>query len=70
MASPGPNEVLGELTVLAAAPRTASAITLEPCHLLRLEQEVVYQLIANHVRVAKELIGGIIRRIRQRTEEN
>ncbi len=60
----GENEIVGELSVLDAESRSASAITLEECILLKLEQEPFYEILMNNAEVLKGILKTLCRRIR------
>lgn len=57
------NDIIGEFTVLASEPRTASVTTLTPTRLMRLHQDVLYDLMSTHVGVAKGLIQSILSKL-------
>lgn len=59
------NEILGELSLLDAEPRSASAITLEETILLKLEQEPFYEIIISNAEVLKGILKTLCRRLRQ-----
>ncbi|MDB5246233.1 MAG: cyclic nucleotide-binding protein [Segetibacter sp.] len=60
----GENEIVGELSVLDAESRSASATTSEPCILLKLEQEDFYRIMMNNPDIFKGILKTLCRRLR------
>ena len=60
----GETEVFGELAALDPVPRSASVTALEDCYLFRMDQSVLYDLITQHVDVARGIIRVLCKRIR------
>jgi CRP-like cAMP-binding protein len=60
----GENEIVGELSVLDAENRSASATTIDECILLKLEQEPFYEILMNNAEVLKGILKTLCRRIR------
>ena len=58
------NDIVGELSVLDAECRSASATTLEETVLLKLEQEPFYEIMMNNVEVLKGILNTLCRRLR------
>jgi CRP-like cAMP-binding protein len=58
------NEIVGELSILDAESRSASATTLEDTILLKLEQEPFYEIMMNNVEVLKGILKTLCRRLR------
>jgi len=58
------NEILGELSVLDAETRSASATTLEETILLKLEQEPFYDIMMANAEVLKGILKTLGRRLR------
>ena len=58
------NEIVGELSVLDAENRSASATTIDECILLKLEQEPFYEILMNNAEVLKGILKTLCRRIR------
>ena len=58
------NEIVGELSVLDAENRSASATTMDECILLKLEQEPFYEILMNNAEVLKGILNTLCRRIR------
>src|SRR4051812_15762155 len=52
----GEGQIIGEMAVIDAAPRLASVTALEESHLLRLDQETLFELMADH----SEVLSGIL----------
>src|SRR5690349_14973417 len=50
------NEIVGELSVLDAEARSASATTIKDCILLKLEQESFYEIIMSNATVLKGIL--------------
>jgi CRP-like cAMP-binding protein len=60
----GENEILGELSVLDAESRSASATTMEDSLLLKLEQEAFYEILMNNADILKGILQTLCRRLR------
>ncbi|MHA6249580.1 Crp/Fnr family transcriptional regulator [Pontibacter sp. CAU 1760] len=58
------NDIVGELAVLDAENRSASATALEETILLKLEQEPFYEIMMNNVEVLKGILNTLCRRLR------
>ena len=58
------NEILGELSILDAEPRSASATAAEETILLKLEQEPFYEIMLNNAEVLKGILKTLGRRLR------
>jgi len=58
------NDIVGELSVLDAESRSASATTVEETILLKLEQEPFYEIMMNNVEVLKGILNTLCRRLR------
>jgi len=56
--------VLGELSVLGTEPRTVTITAVEETHLLRLEREHLFNLMADHPELTRDIIRVLCRRIR------
>ena len=63
------NDVFGEMALLDAELRLATITAVEPTHLLRLNQEPFYELIADRPEVATGLIRVLTRRLRARVQD-
>jgi CRP/FNR family cyclic AMP-dependent transcriptional regulator len=63
----GPGEYFGELA-LDEGPRSASVMTLEPCKMAVIANEVLRGFFSSHPEAAVQLIRGLIGRIRHMTE--
>jgi len=61
----GPREVFGDMAVLDAEPRSASATASEDSQLLRLSQIVFYELMSDHVVIARAISRMLSRRLRE-----
>ena len=51
-------DVFGEISLLDGGPRNATAVTMEPCEVLRLDRECLQQLISGHPHAALDLAYG------------
>ncbi|CAM3820823.1 cyclic nucleotide-binding domain-containing protein [Pontibacter korlensis] len=58
------NDIVGELSVLDAERRSASATTTEETILLKLEQEPFYEIMMNNTEVLKGILKTLCRRLR------
>lgn len=65
----GPGDVVGELAVLDAAPRSASVTAVEASELLCLHQGPLYGLIGGHAGVARGVIETLARHLRNRVSD-
>jgi len=64
----GPGATVGELAVLAPAPRSASVTALEPTLVLRVDQLVFDELLVEWPELAHGVIEDLVSRIRARAE--
>jgi CRP-like cAMP-binding protein len=64
------NEIVGELSVLDAEARSASATTMEECILLKLEQESFYEIIMSNASVLKGILKTLCKRLRETNLKN
>ena len=62
----GPRSVFGELALLDAEPRSASVETVDPCILIRLDQEPFYELMSDRPEVLRRMLSGVIGTLRAR----
>ena len=65
----GEGDVFGEMAVLDAAPRVASVTAMEETRLLRLDQEPLYELMADRIEVVRGIIAVLLGRLRARVED-
>lgn len=65
----GAYEVFGEMALLDAEPRSASATADEETLLLRLRQEEFFELMADHAAIARGVIVVLSQRLRARSDE-
>jgi len=63
-------EVFGELSLLDAEVRSASATTNADCRLFRIEQEPFYELLDNRPEVARGFIKILCKRLRAQNEKS
>lgn len=61
----GEHEVFGDLAVLNSEPRSASVTALEDTHVLRLDQEPLYEIIEDHHEIARSIIQLLVRRLQR-----
>lgn len=64
------NEIFGELSLLDAEARSASATTVTDCTLLKIEQEAFYDLVATNTDVLKGIMRTLCRRLREQDRIN
>jgi CRP-like cAMP-binding protein len=64
----GPGDLLGEMSTLVGAPRSASVIAIEPVRLLVVPQAEFERLLATHPDVAPALIRILVERLREANE--
>ena len=62
-------DVFGEMAVLDPEPRVASITALEDTHLLRLDQEPFYELMEDHIEVARGIIQVLSGHLRNRVHD-
>jgi CRP-like cAMP-binding protein len=65
----GPGDVVGEMAVLDAEPRSASVTAVEPTDLLHLRQETLYSLLENHSSVARGIMQVLSKHLRSRVRD-
>ena len=63
LAEMGANEVLGEVTALTSEARTASATAKGECRLLKLDQDVLYELMSGQPGISRSLIRVLVERL-------
>lgn len=64
----GPGATVGELAALVPAPRAASVTALEPTLVLRVDQNVLDELLVDWPELAQGVIGELVSRLRATTE--
>jgi CRP/FNR family transcriptional regulator, cyclic AMP receptor protein len=64
------NEIFGELSLLDSEPRSASATTLSDCTLLKIEQELFYDVVATSTDILKGIMRTLCRRLREQDRIN
>ncbi len=57
-------DFFGELAVLDPEPRSASVTAVEEAQLFRLDQDSLYELMAEHVEIARGIIRVLCQRLR------
>lgn len=65
----GPGDVVGEMAVLDASPRSASVTALEEAELLCLDQAHLYRLMESHAGVTRGIIQVLSRHLRNRVSD-
>jgi CRP/FNR family transcriptional regulator, cyclic AMP receptor protein len=63
----GPDEYFGELALIDAEPRSASAMTLEPSRLLIIARDDFIACLHSHVPIAINLLQAVTRKLRHQT---
>jgi CRP-like cAMP-binding protein len=58
------NDIVGELSVLDAERRSASATTLDEAILLKLEQEAFYEIMLSNAEILRGILKTLCRRLR------
>jgi signal-transduction protein with cAMP-binding, CBS, and nucleotidyltransferase domain len=64
----GPRDIFGEMAALDTEPRSATVTALEPTSLFRLEQEALYELMADRIEVVRGVIRILCSRLRRVTD--
>ena len=59
------NEIFGELSLLDAESRSASATALSDCILLKIEQELFYDVVATNSDILKGIMRTLCKRLRE-----
>jgi CRP-like cAMP-binding protein len=59
----GCDQVFGEVTVLTAEVRTATATAVEESRLLRLDQDVLYEVMAGRPAISRGIIKVLVERL-------
>jgi CRP-like cAMP-binding protein len=65
----GPRDIFGEMAALDPEPRSASVTATEPTRLFRLEQEGLYDLMADRIEVVRGVLRVLCQRLRVRAPE-
>lgn len=60
-------QIFGELAVLDPEPRSASVTAIEPTRLFSLDQDAFYDLMADHIEIARGIIRALCQDLRTRT---
>jgi CRP/FNR family cyclic AMP-dependent transcriptional regulator len=64
-----PGELFGEIALLDAKPRTADAVTMEPCELLVLERRDFIPFLADRPQACFHLLTVLCERLRQTSQQ-
>lgn len=59
------NEIFGELSLLDSESRSASATALSDCILLKIEQELFYDVVATNSDILKGIMRTLCKRLRE-----
>jgi CRP-like cAMP-binding protein len=59
------NEIFGELSLLDAESRSASATALSDCILLKIEQDLFYDVVATNSDILKGIMRTLCKRLRE-----
>ena len=65
----GERDIFGELALLDAEPRSASATAEGPTRLFRVDQEAFYDLMADRIEVVRGILRVLCRRVRAKNTE-
>ena len=65
----GPRDVFGEMGVLDPGPRVATVTATEPIVLLRLDSDLLYDLLDRRPEIGRGLIRGLIGHLRARVQD-
>lgn len=65
VASLGPGECVGEMAALDREARSATAVALSSCHLVRIDGNDLMDTLADHPELVKSLIAVLVARIRE-----
>jgi len=65
----GERDVFGELAALDPEPRLASVTALEDTQLFRLDQDALYELMAEHIEVGRGIIRVLCQRLRSKVKQ-
>ena len=63
-------DFFGELALLDAEPRSATALAKTDCLLFRIDQEAFYEIMSDRVEVAKGIMKVLCRRLRRQNEKS
>ena len=61
-------DFLGEMSLLDAESRSASATAITDCYLLKLDQEPFYELLSNNFEVTRGVIKTLCKRLRNQND--
>lgn len=60
----GEREFFGELSALSPEPRSADITAIEDTHLLKIEGELLYELMSKHIEIVKNFMEVLCDRLR------
>ncbi|MEO6940946.1 MAG: MFS transporter [Candidatus Kapaibacterium sp.] len=61
-------DIVGELSMLDPEPRSATVTAIQDTHLLRIDQDPFYEIMADRIEVARGVLGVLCRRLRAQNE--
>lgn len=61
----GPGEHVGEMALLDGEPRSADAVTVEPCELLMLDRDQFLRCMGEQPQIALNMLASLTRRLRE-----
>ena len=64
LATLGPRDIVGEMSVLDPEPRSASVTTTAPTRLLRIDRADFYDLMADRIEIAQGVMSVLCQRLR------
>jgi HEAT repeat protein len=70
IATLGPRDIVGELSVLAPGPRSASVTTTEPTQLLRIDRNDFYDMMADRIEIVQGILSVLCDRVRGTTSHS
>ena len=65
----GERDIVGEMAVLSSAPRVATVTAAEDTRLLKLDQDPLYELMSDHIDIARGIIEVLSGHLRARVED-
>ena len=61
----GSGEIIGEMSLIDDAPRSASVVTLESCEFMGVSKDAFKAMLAQNPEVAMNVMRGLVRRLRE-----
>lgn len=59
-----PKDAFGTWALFDEAPRVVTATPLEDCHLLRIDREDFFDLLADHIQITQGVFKTVVHRLR------